>query len=135
MVPITFWLGMAGGVQLLFVATSFLLPKIFNFRENLAKVSPLIRQIFIVHSIYITLVLMLFSSLSFFFAPELAGKSRLGHLLCCFIAFFWSLRVPIQLFYYDSKTKKEHPVENVAVTFALLFLASVYIIAAIGGRS
>ena len=51
------WLWAAGAVQLVIIAANFVLPKKLRCRENLARVSPMIREVFIVHWVYIVLVL------------------------------------------------------------------------------
>jgi heme/copper-type cytochrome/quinol oxidase subunit 4 len=68
----------AGRVQLIILAANFVMPEKLRCSENLARVSPMIRQVFIVHRIYIPVVLAIFTSLCFWFAPELAGASRMG---------------------------------------------------------
>ncbi len=122
----------AGGVQLLIAAANFLLPSKLKYRENLSRVAPIIRQIFVVHSVYIVLILVIFSGLCFLHAPELAGGGPLGRFLSACLALFWFLRIPVQLFYYDSQVKKLNPAANVAMTMALMFLCGVFAVAAMG---
>ncbi|MGB0035333.1 MAG: hypothetical protein WBP79_07660, partial [Candidatus Acidiferrales bacterium] len=69
----------AGTVQLLILAANFILPEKLRCRENLARMSPMLRDVFIVHWIYILMILGIFSAICIWFAPELAGASRLGH--------------------------------------------------------
>lgn len=122
----------AGLVQLLMVAANFLLPRRLQYRKNLAKVSPIIRQIFIVHSVYIVFVLIIFSALCLFFARELAGASPLGTFLSGCMAIFWLPRVFIQRFYYDPEVKKQNRPADFAFTLALSFLATTFVIAVLG---
>lgn len=131
--PLIPYIWAAGGVQLLIAASNLLLPSRLRYRENLSKVSPIIRQIFIVHSLYIVLVLGVFSALCFLHAPELAGGGPLGKFLSGCLAVFWLLRIPIQLFYYDPEMKKRNPLANVALTMAILFLSGIFASAALGG--
>jgi hypothetical protein len=126
------WLWAAGAVQLLILSANFFLPKKLSCRENLARVSPMIREIFIVHWVYIVLVLGIFTSLSFWFAPELAGASRLGQYLSAVIAVFWLLRVPIQLFFYDSELRRLNRFGDVAFLIAFSYLGVVFSVAALG---
>jgi hypothetical protein len=49
------------------------------------------------------------------------------------LALFWFLRIPVQLFYYDSQIKKLNPAANVAMTMALMFLCGIFAVAAWGG--
>src|SRR5947209_1071991 len=90
----------AGGVQLLIASANFFAPRVLEYPANLAKVSPIVRQIFTVHTIYIVLVLVIFAGLCVGFAPELAGGSALGRYCSMFLALFWGLRIVLQLFFY-----------------------------------
>ena len=74
---IVFFLWMAGAIQLLDVVVNLALPRTIQCRENLARVSPLVRQVFIVHWFYILLVLVIFGAACLLFAPDLAGGSPL----------------------------------------------------------
>src|SRR5580704_13929587 len=122
----------AGAVQLVILAANFVLPKKLQCRENLARVSPMIRTVFIVHWIYIVLVLGIFASLSFWFTPELAGASRLGRYLSAAIAIFWLLRVPIQLFFYDPEVRRQNRFGDVFFLFLFTYLGVVFGVAALG---
>jgi len=126
------WLWAAGAVQLVIIAANFVLPKKLRCRENLARVSPMIREVFIVHWVYIVLVLGIFASLSFWFAPELAGTTRLGRYLSAVIAVFWLLRVPIQIFLYDPELRKQNRVGDVIFLLAFSYLGVVFGVAALG---
>ena len=126
------WLWAAGTMQLVIIAANFVLPKKLNCRDNLARVSPMIRTVFVVHWVYIVLVLGIFTTLSFWFAPELAGASRLGRYLSAVIAVFWLLRVPIQLFFYDPEIRKQNRFGDVFFLLAFSYLGVVFGIAALG---
>lgn len=122
----------AGAVQVAILAANFVLPQKIQCRENLARVSPMTRHVFIVHWIYILVILAIFACLCFCFAPELAGASRLGRFLSVAIAVFWIPRIPIQLFVYDSELRRKHRVGDVAMLVAIGFLVSVFVLAAWG---
>ena len=126
------WLWAAGAVQLVIIAANFTLPKKLCCRENLARVSPMIRAAFVVHWVYIVLVLAIFASLSFWFAPELAGASRLGRYLSAVIAVFWLLRVPIQVFFYDPEVRRQNRLGDVVFLLAFSYLGIVFAVAALG---
>jgi len=126
------WLWTAGAVQVAIIAANFILPKKLSCRENLARVSPMIREVFIVHWVYIVLILGIFTSLSFWFAPELAGATRLGRYLSAVIAVFWLLRVPIQLFFYDPELRKQNRFGDVIFLLVFSYLGVVFSIAALG---
>jgi len=126
------WLWVAGGLHLLIIAANFPLPKKLRCRENLLKVSPLIREIFIIHWIYIVLVLGIFGALCFWFAPELAGASRIGRFLSLTMAIFWLLRIPIQLFFYDREIRKQNRLADVVFLLTFSYLGIVFSAAAAG---
>ena len=116
----------AGAVQLAILAGNFVLPAKLDCRANLARVSPMIRHVFIVHWVYIVAVLGIFSALCFFFAPDLAGASRLGRFLSATIALFWLPRIPIQLFLYDAELRRKHRLGDALMLIALAYLVGVF---------
>jgi len=127
-------LKMAGVVQIVIAFANFALPGKLKYRDNLERVSPIIRQIFIVHSGYIVGVLLLFATISLRFARELASGRGLGSFLAVAIAVFWLARVPLQLFYYDATVRRTNRAGDVAFTAATMFLALIYTAAAIAPR-
>jgi hypothetical protein len=130
--PLIPWLWVAGAMQLVILAANFALPKKLRCRENLAQVSPMIREVFVVHWLYIALVVGIFTSLCFWFAPDLAGASRLGRFLSAAMAGFWLLRVPIQLFVYDPKIRRQNRLGDVTFLLTFSYLGAVFSAAALG---
>jgi hypothetical protein len=130
--PLIPWLWAAGAMQLAIMAANFALPQKLRCRENLANVSPMIRAVFVVHWLYIVLVLGIFTTLCFWFAPELAGGSRLGRFLSLAMAIFWLLRVPIQLFFYDPGIRRQNRLADVAFLLTFSYLGIVFGAAALG---
>ncbi len=122
----------AGGLQLAIAAANVLLPGKLRYRENLSRVSPIIRQIFVVHSIYVVFVVLFFAVLCLFFAPVLAGGSGLCRFLSATMAIFWLMRVLMQLFYYDADLRKQNRLADAAFSLSALFLGSVFAVAALG---
>ena len=125
------WVWAAGALHVVILGANFVLPKKLGCRENLARVSPMIRTVFIVHWGCIVLVLGIFASLCFWFAPELAGASRLGRFLSAFIALFWLVRVPIQFFFYDPEIRKQNRFADVIFLIAFSYLGVVFAVAAL----
>src|ERR1700722_4619420 len=74
-------LWLAGLVQIAIASANCFLPRKLKYQENLELVAPIIRQIFVVHSVYIVGVLLLFAALTLGFAPELASGHGLGRFL------------------------------------------------------
>jgi hypothetical protein len=123
---LTFLIQIAGGLQLITAAANFFLPAKLKYRENLAKVSPIIRQIFTVHATYIVLVLIGFGLICLLFPADLCGASPLGKFLCEFLAVFWGLRVVLQILYYDRAVKREHPLGAFFFGAVFLYLAVAF---------
>ena len=129
-----FFVQLAGGLQLLTALANFFLPRILQYQENMAKVSPIIREIFTIHALYIVLVLVGFGLVCLLFPHDLCGASSLGKFLCGFLAVFWGMRVPIQFLYYDRAVKKEHPWGAFLFGAVFLYLALTFIAATFLGK-
>lgn len=124
------WLWAAGFLQLLVASANIFAPRVLHYRENLARVSPMVREVFIVQNVYIVLVLLGTAGLCFAFDADLAGGSRLGQCLSGFLAVFWGLRVLIQLFCYDRATRRRYPVFDLLFLSAFVYLSGVFVVAA-----
>ena len=122
----------AGAIHLAIVAANFILPGKLNLRENLGRVTPMVRRVFVVHWVYIVFILAIFSAACFLFAPELAGGSRLGRFISAAIAIFWLPRIPIQLFLYDAELRRQHRLGDFAMLAAIGYFVVVFGAAAIG---
>ncbi len=117
----------AGAITFMILLSNFFAPRKLHYARNLAKLDPIVREIFIVHGVYIVLVLGASMVACFFFAEDLLGTSGIGRALVWFLAIFWSLRVVVQLFYYNREIKRRYPVFNVLFTGAFAFLAAVFV--------
>ena len=120
------FLWLAGFVQVAIAFANVFLPKKLNYRDNLSRVSPIIRQVFVVHSVYIVGVVLLFAGVTFGFAGELASGHGLGRFLAAGMALFWLCRAPVQLLYYDASLRRTNRAGDVAFVTAALFLAGTY---------
>src|ERR1700732_4857199 len=123
-------LWLAGLLQIAIASANLFLPRRLKYRENLERVAPIIRQIFVVHSVYVVGVLLLFAVLTLGFASELASGHGLGRFLAAGIAVFWLFRAPVQLLYYDASLRRTNRLGDIAFTAAALF----FTLAEGGGR-
>ena len=130
MLPLLSWIQIAGAVQLAIGLANLPLASRLQYRKNLAGASEIVRQVFYVHAAYIVLVVLGFAALSLLFPAELAGGQPLGRFLSAFLAIFWLLRVPIQLFYYPVEIRRQNRLADVIFTVAFAFLAVVFGLAA-----
>ena len=130
MLPLLAWIQIAGAVQLAIGLANLPLASRLQYRKNLAGASEIVRQVFYVHAAYIVLVVLGFAALSLLFPDELVSGRPLGRFLSTFLAVFWLLRVPIQLFYYPSEIRRQNRLADVIFTVAFAFLAVVFGLAA-----
>ena len=126
------YIWVAGGIHFLIAVANLPLPRILNYRENLRKVPPIIRQIFVIHSVYIVLVVIGFGLLCVLFASDLTGGHRLGRFVSGGISVFWIIRIPIQLFYYDPDLRRRYRLVDIGFTLAPVYLGGVLGLAALG---
>jgi len=94
-------LRIAGLAQILLVAGSFAIPRVLNWRNELAKVQSLIKQMFWTYAAYILVINLCFGLLSLLDYKELLNGSTLALLVNGFIALYWISRILIQFFYFD----------------------------------
>ena len=130
MLSLAAWIQVAGAVQLAIGLANLPLAIRLQYRKNLAGVSEMVRQIFYVHATYIVLVVLGFAALSLLFPTDLASGRPLGRFLSTFLAIFWLLRVPIQLFYYPAEIRRQNRLADVVFIVAFAFLAVVFGLAA-----
>ena len=104
-------------------------PKRFQWKEELARLSPLNRQMFKVHVFFIVLVLVLFGALSLLLADELLSPSPLARALLGGFTLFWALRLYVQLFVYERalwRGNRLNTAVHVVFTAFWTYLVAVY---------
>lgn len=131
LLPLVAWIQIAGAVQLAIGLANLPLASRLQYRKNLAGASEIVRQIFYVHAAYIVLVVLGFAALSLLFPTELVSGRALGRFLSTFLAIFWLLRVPIQLFYYPDEIRRQNRLADVIFIVAFAFLALIFGLAAL----
>jgi hypothetical protein len=119
----------AGLAQIALVIGSFAIPRILNWRGELAKVQTLIKQMFWTYAAYILVINLCFGLVTVFCYQELSGGSRLATLLDAFIAVYWISRVLIQFFYFDRAAFPNglwHKLGEMVLVSLFVFLSIVY---------
>jgi hypothetical protein len=116
----------AGALQLLIASVNFFAPRKFDYAGNLRKVSPIVREVFIVQNVYIVLFLSFFAVLCFLFAADLAGGSALGRALSGFFCLFWGLRLVLQFAFYDRELRRQNRVFDVLFLTTFAYLSAVF---------
>lgn len=90
------WL--AGWAQLLVLIASALVPLRLDWRNQLAPLPTLLRQLFWVYGGFIVLAIVGLGTISVLNAEELAAGSALARSFCAFAAIFWLTRLSLQPF-------------------------------------
>lgn len=118
-----FHLRLAGALQLALAALHLDFPRRFDWKHELPRLSRLNRQIFVVHTIFIAIVLLMFGGLSLFGSSAFLQPTPLSRLVLGGIAAFWALRLVFQWFVYDSRLWRGNAFNTrVHVLFSVLYL-------------
>ena len=90
----------AAAAQLVIAVLNLFLVRIMKWEEPVAQMPQLVRDVFHVHSCFITITLVIFGVVTMRFAGELAaGTNDLGRWLVCGIGLFWLIRWVMQFFF------------------------------------
>ena len=112
------------------VVLNLFVPRRFGWREELARVSLVNRQIWQVHTIFLIVTLALFSALLLTSADALVEPTRLARAILLGLTLFWGLRMLMQWFYYSPALWRGHRFNTAMhVLFSLLW---VYVTAVFG---
>lgn len=86
----------AGVFQLGVLIASAMVPIQLNWRQELASLSRLHRQMYWVYGGYVVLSIVAFALISIFNSRELASGSGLARAFCFYVAVFWGVRLVLQ---------------------------------------
>lgn len=91
-----------GGYSLVALSVgSFWIPKALGWREKLAVLTPLMRELWWTYSIYVWASHVFFAVLALGFSDWLMGGSGAAMAMCGFILLWWSVRLWLQFFGFD----------------------------------
>jgi len=121
----------AGVVLLALAAVHFAFPRWFNWKEELARLSLLNRQIFVVHTYFIMLTVSLFGLLSLVMTEDLLSGSRLARAVLLGMAVFWGFRLYCQFCIYSPELWRGRRLNTLAHLGAALLWFYLTVICAI----
>jgi hypothetical protein len=101
---ITYFIKLAGLLQIALCMGSLAIPKLLNWKGELRNVSKIISQIFWTYAGYILVINFFFGVISFFGADAFLEKTFLSKAISIFIFLYWLTRIIIQFFYFDTKS-------------------------------
>jgi len=119
----------AGVGQLLLAAGSLAIPHVLKWREELAKVRPLTRQVYWTYTGYIWTTNVCFGLVSVLMPTELLATTPLAAAVCGFITLYWLARVVIQFTYFDRRDAPPGAIfklAEAALIVLFVFLTGVY---------
>lgn len=111
------------------LGASALTPHVLEWREKLAVLPLLLRQLFWVYGIFIVLVIISFGTISLAQAGALASGEPLARFVCGMIAVFWAARLAVQWCVFDLKpylTNALLRAGEYALTLAFITLSFIY---------
>ena len=117
---------------------SALVPRVLDWRGELARVSPLSRHVIWTHGVFIVLTIVAFGLISVANAHTLASGTALARWFCGFVAVFWLSRLVVQLFSFDARPYLTNPLLKLGyhgLTIVFAYLSIVYAWAAMFARA
>jgi hypothetical protein len=130
---ISLMIQIAGGLMIFLALLHIDFPRRFAWKEELARISLLNKQVMEVHTFFIAFIVLLMGVLSLTSANLLA-TDVLGSRICWGLFAFWFARLVIQFAWYSPKLWRGKPFEtSIHILFSLLwiFLSGVFLLAAI----
>lgn len=102
-------LRIVGVVMAGLVVVNVCVPLRFHWREELARVSLVNRQIFEAHTVFLVLTLALLSALLLTCGEALLEPTRLSRAMLTGLTIFWTLRMLMQWGFFSPKLWRGHP--------------------------
>lgn len=111
------------GIALILLALIHIIfPKYFNWKEELKSLSLMNRQMMIVHTFFIALIVFLNGLLCIISTEDLI-QTDFGKTISVGIAIFWTIRLVIQFFGYSSNLWKGKIFETIVhIVFSIFWL-------------
>jgi hypothetical protein len=122
-------LRLAGALQIALAVLHLFFQKRFNWKEELARLSILNRQIFLVHTFFLCFVLASIGALSLLAPEALLQPSPLARMVLAGFSGFWGLRFLFQWFVFDPKLWRGNNFNTVVhglFTVLWIYLTAVY---------
>jgi hypothetical protein len=101
-------LRIVGAVMVWLVAVNVYVPRRFRWREEMARLSLLNRQVFQAHSVFLVLTLALLAALLLMAGDALLEPTRLSRALLVGLTLFWGLRMLMQWWFYSPAIWRGH---------------------------
>lgn len=132
LLEIGLWLG--GGSLVVLCVASLWIPKALGWREKLAGLTPLMRELWWTYSIYVWSSHVFFAVLTLGFGDWLLSRTGAATAMSTFMLLWWSVRLWLQFFGFDLSEVKGCAANRVAKhLLTLLFIGLVVLFGALLG--
>jgi hypothetical protein len=92
----------AGLLHFAILIASALVPRVLDWRANLAPLNSFLRRLFWVYGVFIVLMIIGLGTLTLLNARAMAAGEPVARSLSAFIAIFWLARLAVQWFVFDA---------------------------------
>ena len=133
MSPLIPCLWVSGLIHLAGVLVNLGAPRVLGYSENLARLSPAVRLVFVSQALWGSLLLAAMGILCLLFPQELLTSTFLARYLSWFLAVLWGARALVQLLFYDPEVRRRHPFTYVLFLSAFLYQTVLFALVALGG--
>ena len=124
LLQIGLWIG--GGSLVALTIASFWIPKALGWREKLAGLTPLMRELWWTYSIYVWSSHVFFAVLALGFGDWLMSRTGSATAMCTFMLLWWAVRLWLQFFGFDLSEVEGSKANRVAKhLLTLLFVGLV----------
>jgi len=123
-------LWLAGLGNFVTLAAGLQVPFRLKWMDELAKLSPFNRKIFLNYAIYVGLTIVSIGTLTFYLHDELLGTSRATNALCMLMGGFWGLRILVDFFWFKHQDWPRGPsfvIGHTCLTALFFSLTSTYL--------
>jgi len=135
--PLALVLQFVAALQLVVAVLNLFLVRLLKWKEELARIPLLLREVFQVHAWFISITLGIFAVMTWRFVGEFAAGNAVCRWLAGGIGLFWAIRAVLQVTYYSSSHWRGQAGRTVAhVGLLILYggFAAAYLWAAFGGN-
>src|SRR5437867_10637785 len=97
-------LQLAAAIQVAIALLNLFLVRLLHWRQDVARMPLLLREVFQVHAWFISITLAIFATMTWRFAGDMAGGADpMCQWLAAGIGIFWAIRTGLQIAYYSSR--------------------------------
>lgn len=126
---------LAGVAQLGMVLVGLQVPRVFGWREDLARLRPANRRLFWVYGIFIVLANIGFGLLSILYAPEIAAGRGFAGGFALFAGLYWLARLVVQYAAFNTPDWPHVPLAKHGLGAVVLAISLAYLLAFARGLS